>query len=419
MNIKRTRIYAVVSLCVKVMICRWRYWRTLRRLRRRVANEKVKVLFIVSSTSKWKCQSLYEMMKASERFEPIIGLAILSRDLTLPSDAIKAHLESDRAFYERHGDVCVDMVDTADKSVKTPRDFGADIVFPQEQWGPLPGHDVLSMSKYALVCYMPYSIESPVEARLYCQNMFHRLLYLEFMWSRRRAEYCRRFYHWWNRAGKMPGTGHTTLDLFYLKRNESMTGELVIYAPHYSFNHTNHHPKIHLSTFTESGRQILDYAKSHPEVKWFYKPHPALYYDLVECGAWTQAEVDAYDKAWNDIGITCYDGDYQELFLKSRALITDCGSFLFEYAATGNPVIRLIPDNVNTFPCPAAKPVCDEFYNVHSLEEMYKAFDLVIRDRKDPKRESRQKAARDCELVGNYAAKKVLGMLKNELGQVF
>lgn len=413
---KKTKLYSLLSLFAKVMICRWRYHRVLQRLRGRPSGVKIKVLFIVSSTSKWKCQSLYDLMKASETFEPVIGLAVLDRDLSLSKDEMAAKLCADRAFYGRHGDKCVDMVDCETRAVKTPSDFGADIVFPQEQWGVLPGHDVYSMSRYALVCYMPYSIEAPVEARLYCQNGFHRLLFLEFMWSEKRAAYCRRFYHWWNRAGRMPGTGHTTLDLFYLKRSEPMTGELVIYAPHYSFNHPNHNPKIHLSTFTECGKQILEYAKAHSEIKWFYKPHPTLYRDLVDCGAWTKSEVDAYDKAWNDIGITCYDGDYQELFLKSRVLITDCGSFLFEYAATGNPVIRLIPDNVNTFPCPAAKPVCDQFYNVHSLDEMYNAFDLVIRDRKDPKRETRRKAAADCGLTGNYAAEKVIGLLERVIG---
>ena len=40
------------------------------------------------------------------------------------------------------------------------------------------------------------------------------------------------------------------------------------------------------------GKDILDYAKSHPEINWVFKPHPRLRTELTYSNVWTKKEVD-------------------------------------------------------------------------------------------------------------------------------
>ena len=47
-------------------------------------------------------------------------------------------------------------------------------------------------------------------------------------------------------------------------------------------------------------------------------------------------------------------------------MITDCGSFLTEFAATGQPIIRLVnPENKQPYP-----PLYDTYYNMHNNDEL-------------------------------------------------
>ena len=56
----------------------------------------------------------------------------------------------------------------------------------------------------------------------------------------------------------------------------------------------------------------------------------------------TREQVEQYFDEWRAIGSIKEGTSYMELFANSSCLITDCGSFLTEYAFTGKPVIHLV-----------------------------------------------------------------------------
>ena len=122
----------------------------------------------------------------------------------------------------------------------------------------------------------------------------------------------------------------------------------------------------------------------------------------------SKEEVDDYYDRWERIGIACYDADYQDLFLESRVMITDSGSFLPEYGSTKRPIIRLICAKNKHVPPRAARAVYDTYYNVRNLEEMYSVFKMLVEEKRDPNREKRLAAIRAAGLLGCNASANII-----------
>lgn len=404
---------------VRVLICRYRYFRTLKRLR---SKEKIRVAFLSMDTSKWKCQTIYELMAKSDRYEPFIALTITDEDYNHTDEVIEKRNEESRRFYENLGCKVEIACDVAKRQVFDAKKLNADIVFFQVPWGNFKGQRVWDVSKYALTCYMPYSVDvfrwSSKSARFDFHHMadFQMLMWGNFVWSEEYVKWYRSSQFRWEWAGCTIGAGHSSLDIFEIKKNKNeVPGNFVIYAPHFSFPWNDHNPIMNFSTFPWSGKMILEYAKKHPEMKWAFKPHPKLRERLSEIGFMTKAEVDEYYADWEKIGVTCYDGGYADMFFKSRAMVTDCGSFLSEYMPVGKPLIRLIPDNIKVGPCPVAEDYFKTFYNCYDKEEMMKAFNLVLEQGQDPLQEERISSCKKANLIGNYAAKNVMMFLDGNI----
>ncbi len=160
---------------------------------------------------------------------------------------------------------------------------------------------------------------------------------------------------------------------------------------------------------------MLRYAQAHPEIKWVFKPHPLLREKIALSGFMTKEELDEYYEAWARIGVVCLTGDYQDVFLESRVMLTDSASFLPEYAATGRPLIHLWCDeNKETPPEPSLR-LMDTFYRVSTPEELEKTLKLVVEDRQDPKREERLRVVKELGLCDNDAAKNMVAYFKDLL----
>lgn len=410
------------AFLLRVHICRLRYQKTLKRLRAKIASrQKIKVLFLNMDISKWKCQSLYELMDKSDVFDPVIGLTITDEDENHTHSDIIERNRISRAFYVKLGDKVVEVCVPKTMSVSDPKDIGADIVFYQVPWGNLGPQKVYEVSRYALTCYMPYSIENYDDRdgirRFDDRHMahFHQLLWESYSWSDQFAEHLYSSQHPWEWAGKVLGLGHTIFDAYTSKFGPVKNGKHVIYAPHFRFSWGECPTRFSISTFDWSGKPVLEYAKQHPELNWVFKPHPKLRERVVEIGFMTKAEVDEYYHAWESIGRACYDGDYMPLFADSYAMITDCESFLYEYMATGSPLIHLVSKNSDQVPNLAAKNIFDSFYSCDNQPDMLSLFKMVLEEKEDPMKGERLDACKRSNLIGNDCAKRLLDHIMLEI----
>ena len=397
------------------------YVRIVRRIRNYPKSRKIKVAFLVTETAKWKAQSLYDEMKRSGDFEPFMALTATPNDVAFHGDGLRDKLDKDRAFYEGLGCRSVINFDFRLGKPHTLSEYNSDIVFYQDPWRFFPENSVRETARTALCCDVPYAIRTVSGGTgLQSQPGYHQLMYLQFPPTEAQGRYYRRELPAWKWAGSYCAVGHPILDQYAggIDADIPDKDRYVIYAPHYSFPVEGLKRVVTISAFLENGREILAYAKSHREFRWLFKPHPGLYRELVQRGVWTRDEVDDYYREWGKVGEVRLDGDYIKLFKRAKALITDCGSFLVEFPITGRPLIRLIPKILDYPVFPAFHKLYDSFYSVHSLDEMYSAFSLILERGEDPKKEERLKAVRELGLIGGKSsAERIMEKLREVCGR--
>ena len=352
--------------------------------------EAVRVAFLVSETSKWKVQPIYDAMKADPRFSAFAVVVPLSVVRKSGLETVLADLETIRGFLERRGVAAIDGIDRKTGLPIPPEMFNPDVLWYEQPWSLPPGFGPDEVSKVCLTLYQPYFVpnyETPVDE--VCRLAFHRELFAMFAAGATLADEYRKANSRTASAVEIVPSGHSAFAEIAAASRSREAENLVIYAPHWSFRHPGNPNKENYSTFLETGRTVLEYAEAHPEIKWAYKPHPRLEWSLVSSGAMDAAAVRDYRNAWRRVGEICDDGNYHGLFARAKAIVTDCGSFLTEFAATGKPVIHLVPTPESVKPAKYMEPLFDSFYRVRNEEELKAAFSSVLERGEDPKRDER------------------------------
>ena len=405
------------SKTLKVWACAWRY-RKLRKLAcLKPKGDKIRVLFIVSEIAKWKEQTLYEAMERSGNFYPIVGISAWNNQSAkhLAANEYEQVQIRAEAFFDKMGDrhVRTVTIENGEWVYHDLSEFKPDIVFYTEQWSPCPKQHPYDVSKYALTCFLPYYVPDFGFSQIDCHSEVSRMAWTFFCLGKNWVWRYRRSMLHVSYAAKFVVTGHPALDRFHYERDRPITEGYVIYAPHFSFPEATSWDRYCIGTFGWSGMAMLEYAEAHPEVKWVFKPHPVLKRKLRESGFMTEEEMSVYYQRWAKIAIVNTDSDYQELFLESRALITDCGSFLPEYGSTLRPVIRLRCSQDKIVPPKSARRIYDAYYNAHNLEELYAMLKLVVEDGQDPNRDIRINAVHQAKLADEDASKNIVRYLLN------
>ena len=260
-------------------------------------------------------------------------------------------------------------------------------------------------SKFALTYYIPYFIPASEQWHEYGLR-FHSYLYRHYV----PTDLIKEFYssNMQNRGKSLKVVGHPILDYYYLHK-EKEEKKYIIYAPHWTVCGDN----LRFGTFDWSGKKILEFAKAHPELNWVFRPHPLLYKFVLTSDFMPEEEINKYYEEWKNIGIVSEGGDYIELFQKSYAMITDCGSFLTEYFASENPVIHLISDKFT--PNPAISEIDKTYYTAQSIEELYEHLNNVIINKNDYKKTQRAELSDKLGLKNNYCAKRIINDILNDM----
>ena len=382
-----------------------------KRLSKKFKTKKLNVIFYIYDDTKWKCQSVYDLMEQSKHFIPYIYVTKNAAPQNNCNYQTDENLKKVYNFFAKKS-MRVKYAYNIDKQKyisferMNPK---PDIIIYQHPWYVERVQGPVKCSKFALTYYVPYYISDSNEWFEY-DLRFHKYIYKYFIPS----EFVKNNY-----AEKMPNkgknlvvTGHPQLDYYYLNKNDSNKSankKLIIYAPHWTVCGDN----IRYSTFDWSGREILEFAKVHKEFNWVMKPHPLLYNFLYQSGYMSKDDVDRYFDEWCEIGQVFDTGDYLELFKNSSAMITDSGSFLIEYLLTKNPCIHLTSEKFegNEF----VKEICEGYYNAHNKEEMYSLLNNVILNNNDYNKSKRDLIIKKLNLDNNYSARNIVKEIINDL----
>ena len=405
----------VFYLFIPVWRAKLGYRKSLRRVREKFGRQKLKVVFVVGQTSKWKCQSVYDLMKGSSHYDPVIALVICDFEQGYTREAKAATTAAHEEYFRARGMKCVRGYSPETGRNIPLRELDPDLVFYSQPWYVDECQCPYAVADRALTFYVPYYVTNLESVSFSCGNTFVRSVFGYITLNAEVASVYRKAYAGLTCAARYLGLGHPALDVFRSVKSGTREVRTVIYAPHWSIDHPGNLNVENYSTFLETGMPILTFAESHPEIRWVFKPHPTLRSTLKNSGAWKDDAIDLYYRRWEKLGVACYDGSYIEYFKNSDALITDCGSFLVEYACTGNPIIHLISPTRKVFAQNGLEKVFDTYYQSCDAQDLYRLLQEVVLDSKDPKRGVRMAAIRAAGLCETDAAAQVVKYLEDLL----
>ena len=403
-----------VTTVLRAWWLRIRYRHNVRRVSRKYASgDKIRILFLVSEAAKWKLQSLFDRIASDDRLMPFVALSIADTDWKLTRDQRIEKLSKMHEFFKSMGMACEMAYDNeADEALPLNR-FHPDLVFYTQPWFLPPCQCPRLVSKYALTFYVPYFVPTFANKTMHCCLQLHKDVYRHFVLN----EDWRKFYieniEKSSYAGEIVALGHPMLDSIHFNSSPMDLAAPVIYAPHWSIPHPKNPSELNLSTFAETGVAILNYAVRHPEVNWVFRPHPTLPLALKRTGLMSEREIANYYDAWGKIGTISSGGGYTRLFNESRTLITDCDSFLSEYACTGNPIVHLVSGVKSNRTFSPLKRLFDTYYKVEGLSLLERTLDQVVVSGEDPKREDRLSELRRVRLCPSRGGEDIYGYVKN------
>ena len=346
------------------------YTEAIHRIQKKYGNEKIKVGFLVSEQAKWQYQSVYDELENNENFEPVILITQMTSVHYGKSHHYKTIYDC-ASFFESLRLRVQFAYDVEKKQYLSPIDLGIDILFYQQPWELYESQDPRSVYSQILTCYTTYGMDLMWYESSYMKD-FHSFIWKIFVEN----EWMISFF---NKIACKPVSnclpvGYAKLDSYFLELPTlHVKKEIIIYAPHHSFEQKS----LRCATFRENGMGMLTFAQKYKEqFHWIFKPHPRFKHAVILNGIMTETEIDAYYRAWGELGEVYEGGDYIPIFKQSSALITDSVSFLGEYLPSGHPVFQLVNEEAifNDW----GKEICASYYRVKNESDLEKEFNRVI-----------------------------------------
>lgn len=170
----------------------------------------------------------------------------------------------------------------------------------------------------------------------------------------------------------------------------------ILWSSHFSFTH-RFSQSSNFSSFDLLGPELLEYFLAHRRTLCLlWRPHPGLFPELVSQRLLTLEQITVLRTELDELGIVLDEqADHLPAFACSQALMSDPGSFLFEYLATGKPLLPLInpegePLNEEASYLVSACGAASSFYEVEkfitaiSSNSISRALYLALRDQHLP-----------------------------------
>lgn len=362
--------------------------------------------FVVAQIQKWKCQSLFDLMKLEKQLHPVIVIVPFFEKGESVADVEKRIRENEAYFISKNMNYVLAW-DFEKKQAVSLESFDFDIVFYQQPWSINKKHLISEVSKRSLTYYVPYYVPNYGNLKYDCMP-FHFQLFRYYVLNQSWKDLYLTVMD--GHENELCPVGHPTLD-YFLDHEKVIDKQAVIYAPHHSLQAGS----IGYGTFKWSGQEILQFAKSHPEINWVFKPHPKLKSTLISSKVMTEEEVESYWAAWMALGEVYEGGDYMPLFNDSSCMITDCGSFLVEYFYTGNPVIHMTSSRTQE-PISALKEITDCYYQVATKGDLVKRLDELLLKKQDILKPKRLEKLQTTLKGQQSCSAKILKDIKDTLG---
>ena len=395
---------------IKTTLIPKNYKKVLKRLKKQLGKEKIKVGFYNSENSKWVYQSLYDEFNKSKLFEPFVLLTL--PEISSSTDITK--LQTNYEFFKAKEMNVVFAFDTNKKKHIPINKFDVDVVFIDEPWSISSCQNVYSISKKALCCYCSYGSGTSNGRNEYNSRIFKQVW--KYFLDNKTVKQV--LINHGLKGNNLVVSGSIKLDAYLSPVNPTKqlwetSNFRIIYAPHFSFSKNS---ILKFGTFDKYYKFFLNFAKKHPEFEFVFKPHPNLKKEITNQYLMTETETEKYYQEWANLPNSHLytNGDYFDIFRTSDLMITDCNSFLSEYLPSQKPLIQLISNNsvgLNDY----GNEICKGYYKVHDLKELQATLDSIINKKTDTLLEERKRCLDKMILTENGVAKFIENDILSEI----
>lgn len=308
---------------------------------------KLKVVFLVIHKSVWKVDPVFRRMLEDKFFDPVI---LVCPYTVFGEQRMLEDMYSSIRYFEERGYPVLSSYDQNENRWLSLDELNPDIVFFTNP------HDVTRKEYYEdaylnyLSAYVPYHHEVGLYENNVTQydQFFHNAVWKIFVPHECSRDTYRNYSQ--ARAKNVEVTGYPMCEALFNSSNkvgvwkEHASGKLkIIWAPH----HTIDSPELPYSRFLQYAEFFKSLAiKYRDKISWSFKPHPILKSKLYLHRDWGEIKTDQYYEFWKDNDFSQLDeGEYEDLFIQSDAMIHDCGSFLAEYLYLNKPVAYMIGED--------------------------------------------------------------------------
>lgn len=312
------------------------------------AKDRIKVLFVLCDLSLWKTEGLYRAMLNHPRFEPVIGLTLVTSDA--PSEVIrkynmlKEYLKVKEYAYVEIDNIMISNLKPDITFYQQPYEFFISMLVAYPQ----------IVKNNGLICDIHYSFRTLSVSRK--NNWIVDLSMYRYCWQMYMENEMNLDY---GKVSRIKGKNFVVTGVPWqdelIKPKEFFTDpwklqkkkkKRIIYAPHHTLLDTDN--LLNLSCFRDVCDYMFEIAEHFSDdVQFAFKPHPFLKNKLINL--WGREKTDRYYSRWNELdNCQLVEDSYIGLFKYSDALMHDCDSFTIEYCYIKKPILFLIsPERID------------------------------------------------------------------------
>lgn len=345
-------------------------------------NEPINVLFVCHEPALWNMfESIYKAMEKDDSFAPLV-VTLPYRHDTLPEGHYK-----DAGMFKYCKDSNIKAIRGYDRDTDkwiNPADLMPDYVFFQTPYHFFPVQwCVEQISMIAKVCYVPYGgciyagevdeIVNPINFFKHASIIFKENLQTKNNFVQRFAGNS-----WFNHQTVLL-SGCPKLDFLYSNSNYQRILwrrglqkhiKRILWTPRWHTEEGNCH-------FFDYKQFFLDFCSLHQEVDFIFRPHPLSLQNFIKTGELSQGDLAQMEIAYEQSTNMVIDkgGGYEDTFSTSDILISDMSTILFEYFATGKPIIYTHRvDHFNEL----GKKISEGFYWVKNAVELKATLEMLL-----------------------------------------
>ena len=303
--------------------------------------EKINIVFVASSISRWRYQNIYTLLSKHPRFKTFI---VIVPFFSYTKDQQKNDIITLKAHFDSLGIQCYIGDSSTNNIIK---DLSPDILFyPQPYDGIFNSQYDYRHFRSRLLCYYPYAFW--MSANDWSYNMpLHNYAWKLFYSTELHRKDAQRIA--FNKGRNVEVVGYPNADNFILRKHydvwkpQAKRKKRVIWAPHFTIFTDDY---VTQSNFLWMADFMLELTNKYADkIQFVFKPHPRLLTELYKHNDWGKDKATSYYKEWKIRENTqLEEGEFIDLFMTSDAMVHDSGSFCVEYHYSGKPVMY-IADN--------------------------------------------------------------------------